>query len=128
MFIFFDKCLFNLSVTQNVCCTLTVLLARRHQFKFHSKHFPRNTWCFSFDGHSNYLYLFKNHRQIFAWPGERRSSILKVAKRDLVQTLNIFPNPCLQILAEGRHLLFSLILISPSRIIYFQQFDFLEKI
>ena len=33
-----------------------------------------------FDGPSNYLYLFKNHRQTFSWPGERPSSRFKVTK------------------------------------------------
>ena len=30
--------------------------------KFHFEHFPRNTQFISFDGPSNYLHLFKNHR------------------------------------------------------------------
>ena len=51
------------------------------KFKFHFRHFPRNTRFLSFDGLTNYLYLFKNHRQKFLWPRERPSSNLKVTKR-----------------------------------------------
>ena len=50
------------------------------KFKFNFKHFPRNTQFLSFDGPSNYLYLFKNHWQTFSWPGERQSSQFRVTK------------------------------------------------
>ena len=68
----------------------TILLARRHlkdnaldqfrKWKFHFEHFPGNTRFLSFGGPINYLYLFKNHRQIFSWLRERQSSHLKVTK------------------------------------------------
>ena len=48
--------------------------------KFHFEHFPRKKRFLSFDRSSNSLYLFKNHRQTFLWPGKRPSSHLKVAK------------------------------------------------
>ena len=35
------------------------------KFKFHFVHFPRKIRFLSFDGPSNYLYLFKNQRQTF---------------------------------------------------------------
>ena len=41
---------------------------------------PRNTRFLSFDGPSNYLYLFKNHQQRVSWPGELSSSHIKVTK------------------------------------------------
>ena len=47
---------------------------------FYLRYFPRNTKFLSFDGLSNYLYLFKNHRQTFSWQAERRSSHFKVTK------------------------------------------------
>ena len=50
------------------------------KFKFHFDHFPRNTWFLSFDGPTNYFYLFKNRRQTFLWPGERPSYLGKVTK------------------------------------------------
>ena len=33
------------------------------KFKFHFEHFPRSTRFLSFDGPSNYLYLFKNQQK-----------------------------------------------------------------
>ena len=61
----------------------TNLLARKHlntMLLTNFKHFSRNTQFLSFDGPSNYLYLFKNHQQTFPWPGERPSSHIKVTK------------------------------------------------
>ena len=67
----------------------TVLFARidKHndfdqfwKFRLHFEHFPRNTVYLSFDGSSNYLYLFKHHRQASSWPGELPSSHLKVTR------------------------------------------------
>ena len=53
----------------------TILLARRHlnamilttfeNLNFSSNIFQKNTQLYSFYGPSNYLYLFKNHRQTF---------------------------------------------------------------
>ena len=76
-FVFFDKCLFALSITQSPSCTeqSTGLLAWRNlniaveqfcKFKFHFEQFPGNTRFFSFGGPTNYFYLFKNHRQTFS--------------------------------------------------------------
>ena len=62
--------------------------------KFHFEHFPRKTRFLSFNGPSNYLYLFKNHRQTF-----------KLLKCDFAQTLNTFRNLFLQMLLSGRLLL-----------------------
>ena len=56
------------------------VLAQFWKFKFFSEHFPRNSRFLSFKGSSNYLYLFKNHRQRFSWLGERPSSYLKFSK------------------------------------------------
>ena len=50
------------------------------KLKFHFEHVPINTRFLSFDGPRNYSYLFKNHRQMFSWPGECPSSHVKVAK------------------------------------------------
>ena len=50
------------------------------KFEFHSENFLRNTRFLSFDGLSNYLYLFKNHQQRVSWPGELSSSHIKVTK------------------------------------------------
>ena len=50
------------------------------KIKFHFEHFPRNTKFLSFDGPTNYLYLFKSHRYTFSCSGERLSSNLKVSK------------------------------------------------
>ena len=50
------------------------------KFEFHLERFPRNTRVIDFDGPSDYLYLFKNHRQAFPRPGERPSSLLKDTK------------------------------------------------
>ena len=72
----------------------TILLARGHlnnafdqfwKIKFHFKHFPKNTQLLSFDGPSNCLYLFKNHRQTFSWPGDVRHPASNLLKCDLVQ-------------------------------------------
>ena len=66
-----------------------VLLTRRHLSKMIFTNFEHlysisnishETHDFSFAGPSNYLYLFKNHRQIFSWPEERPSSHLKDTK------------------------------------------------
>ena len=74
----------------NVFCTVICIfgkeapkynvLAQFWKFKFFSEHFPRNSRFLSFEGSSNYLYLFKNHRQRFSWLGERPSSYLKFSK------------------------------------------------
>ena len=45
-------------------------------FKFHFEQFPRNTRFLSFDGPSNYFYLFMNHRHF----RDRLLSCLKVTK------------------------------------------------
>ena len=50
------------------------------KFEFHFEDFWRNTQFLNFGGPSNYLYLFKNHRETFPWPGERPSSHIKVTK------------------------------------------------
>ena len=77
------------------------------KFKFHVEYFPRSTQFLSFDEPRNCLYLFKNHRQTYSWPGERPSSQLKVTImwfglniKYLFGTL-----PCGFLLPE-RHLLF----------------------
>ena len=57
---------------------------------------------FSFDSPSNDLYLFKNHRQTFSWPGNVRHPTSKLLKYDLVETLNTFRKPYLQIFAAGK--------------------------
>ena len=56
------------------------VLAQFWKPKFFSEHFSRNSRFLSFEGSSNYLYLFKNHRQRFSWLGERPSSFLKFSK------------------------------------------------
>ena len=90
--IFFNKCLFTLSVTRSVCCTLRSIYffgleTPKHndfdqfwKLKFHLEHFQRNTRILSFDGPSNYLYLFRNHRKTFSWPVKCPLSNLKVTK------------------------------------------------
>ena len=50
------------------------------KFKIPFLNFFQETHNLSFGGTSNYLYLFKNCRQTFWWPGERLSSRLKVTK------------------------------------------------
>ena len=66
-----------------------VLLTRRHLSKMIFTNFEHlysisnishEIHDFSFARPSNYLYLFKNHRQIFSWPEERPSSHLKDTK------------------------------------------------
>ena len=91
--IFFDKCLFTFSCTQNVYCTPSSqprcwlghtpkhnAFEQFWKFKFYFVHFPSNTQYLSFDGPSNYVYLFKNHRHTFPWQGERPLSHLRVIK------------------------------------------------
>ena len=74
----------------------TVLLVRRYlhntfdqfwKFKFHFQNISRSTRFLSFDGPTNYLCLFKNHRQTFPWPGKRPSSHLKVTKKWFVTNI-----------------------------------------
>ena len=72
------------------------------KFKFHFEHISRSTQFLSFDWPTNYLYLFKNHRQTFPRPGKRPSSHLKVTKSDFFQTLNTFRNPSLRIFPAGK--------------------------
>ena len=50
------------------------------KIKFHFQHFPRSTRFLSFDGRSNYLYLFKKQQQTFSWPAQRPPSNFKVTK------------------------------------------------
>ena len=89
LFIFCDKSLFTLSVTQSACCFLSTLgletpeqndFDQFWKFKFNFKHFPRSTQFLSFDGSRNYLNLFKNHWQTFLWPGKRLSCHFRVTK------------------------------------------------
>ena len=89
-FLFFNFFIFFFFQSYTVLCTakrFVALETLKHndldqfwEFKFHFKHFPRNTQFLSFDGPRNYLYLFKYHRQIFPWPEERPLSHLKVTK------------------------------------------------
>ena len=72
------------------------------KFKFPFEHFPRNTWFLSVDGPSNYLYLFKNHRQTFLWPEERPSSHFKIIKMWFSPNIKYLPEtPTLRIFAAG---------------------------
>ena len=75
----------------NVCSTVISqpFLARRHLNTMflpnleNLNSFPnifQDSRFLSFEGSSNYLYLFKNHRQRFSWLGERPSSYLKFSK------------------------------------------------
>ena len=87
-----DKLLFTLSVRKEYAVLWAAnrfvgLETPKHndfdqswKFKFHFEYFPRNTRFLSFGGASNYLYLFKNHRQTFSWPGVRPSSHFEVTK------------------------------------------------
>ena len=75
------------------------------KFKFHFEHFLGNTRFPSFDGPTNYLYLFKNHQQTFSWPGERPASHLKVTKLWFGPNMKTFRNYSLRIFAAGRYLL-----------------------
>ena len=63
------------------------------KFKFHFKHFPRNTRFLSFDVPSNYFYLFKNSQQTFSWTGECPSSYLKVTKMWFGQNIKYISEP-----------------------------------
>ena len=65
----------------------------------------QETQSLSFDGPSNYLYLFKNYQQTFLLPGERPSFHLKVTKMWFCPTLITFWNPSLQTLLPVTHLL-----------------------
>ena len=67
----------------------TVFLVRKHLNTMLSTNFEnlnsilyffQETLFSSFDGLSNYLYLFKNKRQTFAWPEDRPSFHLRVSK------------------------------------------------
>ena len=70
---------------------------------------PRNTRFLSFDGLSHHLYLFKkepaygplkkNTDRHFCDLGNVSHSTSRLLKRDLVQTLNTFQDPSLQIFA-----------------------------
>ena len=55
----------------------------------------------SFERRSNYLYLFKNHRQTFSWPGECLSSRLKVSKMWFGPTIRYILEP-MRIFAAGK--------------------------
>ena len=61
------------------------------KFKLHFEYFPRNAWFLSFDGPSNYLYVFKDHQQTFPWLGERTSSHLKITKMWFGQNIKHLP-------------------------------------
>ena len=89
-FHFLWQMLFNFPVTQSVCCTLS------------SQPFRclRDTLFLRFDGLSDHLYLFKNHRRTFLWPGVRDLTS-KLLKCDLIQTLNTFRNPSLRSFVAG---------------------------
>ena len=89
-------------------------------FKFHLKHFPKNARFLSFDGLSNYLYLFKEE---LAWVPLKKTTdrhfrdqvnvrhpISKLLKCALVQRLNLFRDHFCGFLLPGRHL--SLLIIS----------------
>ena len=67
------------------------------KFQFHVEHFPRNTRFLSFDGPRNCLYLFKNHRQTYSWPGERPSSQLKVTTMWFVLNIKYLSEPFLAV-------------------------------
>ena len=102
LYIFFDKCLFSLSVTQSVYCALSSELFCWHgstnhnafeqfwKFEFHFEHFPRNTRFLRFDGSINHLFLVKNHQQKFSWPGKRPSSQIQFTKMGFGQNINYF--------------------------------------
>ena len=83
LFFFFSFSLTNACLPYQLRQTYDLTRNDFNQFwklKFHFEHFPRNTRFLSFDGPSNYLHLFKNHRQKFSWPGERPSFLFKVTK------------------------------------------------
>ena len=92
------------------------------KFKFHFKHFLRNTRFPSFRGPTNYFHLFKNHQQTFRNQGNVRHSTSKLLKCDLAQTLNTFWNHSLRIVAADKA---SLVLIESLLFgdTFFNQFD-----
>ena len=63
------------------------------KFNLHFEHFLRNTQFLSFGGPTNYLYLFKNHRQVFSWPEERPPPHLKVTKMWFGPNIKYFLEP-----------------------------------
>ena len=71
------------------------------KIKFHFQHFPRSTRFLSFDGHSNYLYLFKKQQQTFRDQLNVRRPTSKLLKCDMDQTLNTFRNPSSWIFDAG---------------------------
>ena len=80
----------------------TVLLARRHLNTMLLTNFEKNTRFLSFDGATNYLHLFKNHRQTILWPAERPSSHLKVIKIWFGPNIKYLKYPSLRIFAAGK--------------------------
>ena len=66
------------AVTQSICCTIN--FGQFGKFQYHLEHFPRHTGFLSFGGPSNYLYLFRNHRKTFSWPGNVRHPTSKLSK------------------------------------------------
>ena len=61
------------------------------------------------------IYLFKNRRRTFWWPGERPSSHLKVTKMCFGRNINTFQNPSLRIFAAGKA---SLVYIEVKKVVY----------
>ena len=57
------------------------------------------------------MYLFRNHRQTFSWPGERPSSHLKVTKMWFGPNITYFRNPSLRIFAAWKASLVIIILV-----------------
>ena len=84
----------------------TVLLAQRHLNTILLTNFENlNSISNIFqenDGPTNYLYLFKNHRQTFSWPGERQSSHLKVTKMWFVPKIKYLSEPFFAVFAAGK--------------------------
>ena len=82
---------------ESVCSTLSISVDNSFdqfwKFEFYFEHFPKNTRFLSFDGPSNYLYLFKNNRQAFSWSGEGPSSHIKVTKMRFVPNIKYFSEP-----------------------------------
>ena len=58
------------------------------KFQFHVEYFPWNTRYLSLYGPTNYLHLFKKHRQTFWWPRERPLSHIRVSKMWFGPTLS----------------------------------------
>ena len=93
------------AVTQSICCTIN--FGQFWKFQYHLEHFPRHTGFLSFGGPSNYLYLFRNHRKTFSWPGKVRHPTSKLLEYWFGSNIKIaFRTLLCRFLLLGRHLLF----------------------